>query len=266
MTTNSYAVRQFTVRHEGVTIPVSRGGQGRTLVLCPGLTSSQGELHELIDLLRRDFEVVSFDLRGHGLSSAADRYSFEAFLGDLGAVLAELGRSESPPVLAGHSYGADLIVHYAAAHPDAVAELMLIDGANPLPEPFITEADLPEFQAMWESLAPWHETNKGTPRQMLLTPTQILELNVELDGIRAGLLDQYRKIECAISMIMASAMAGDSAERRTPRHNQLWREGMNRLIQEQPHIRAHWLEASHGLVVTHAADVARIIRAQSVNN
>ncbi|MGW0246327.1 alpha/beta fold hydrolase [Nocardia goodfellowii] len=262
MTTNNHTVRRCTVHHDGVTIPVTRGGRGPALLLCPGLTSSQEELHELIALLRRDFEVVSFDLRGHGLSSAAERYSFETFAADFGAVVAELGRFglSTKPILAGHSYGADLIVHYAAHHPGTAAGLVLIDGANPLPEPFITQVDLPEFRAMWESSAPWHEAATGTPRQMSLTPAEILELNMELDGIRAEHLDRYRRIDCPITMIMSTAMAGAGGEGRIPRHNQLWRDGVDRLVRDQPHIVTHWLDAGHGLVVTHAPDVARLVR------
>ncbi|WP_207913940.1 alpha/beta fold hydrolase [Micromonospora sp. KC213] len=84
-------MRQFTVHHDDVTIPIYRGGQGRPLVLCPGLNSTHADLHELIELLQRDYDVVTFDLRGHGLASDADRYSFKAFLSDLVAVMAELG-------------------------------------------------------------------------------------------------------------------------------------------------------------------------------
>ena len=167
----------FTVQHDGVSIPVSRGGQGRPLVLCPGLLATQADLRELIELLRRDHDVVSFDPRGHGLTSPGDRYCFEAFLGDLGAVMAELQCLELPsaPVMVGHSLGADLAVYYAAEHLDSVAELVLIDGANPVPEPFLVEADLPEFQAMAQDL--WHEAQraKGTARQVLLTAQDILE-------------------------------------------------------------------------------------------
>lgn len=56
-------IQHVTVHHDGVTIPVSRGGRGRPLVLCPGLNSTQADLHELTELLRRDHDVVTFDLR-----------------------------------------------------------------------------------------------------------------------------------------------------------------------------------------------------------
>lgn len=270
MTTN---VDQFTVCRDGVTISMSRGGAGRPLVVCPGLTSTQAELGELIELLRRDFDVVSFDHRGHGLSSVAEHYSFESFLADFVAVMTEVERLGlgSTLILAGHSYGADLILHYAAEYPDAVGELVLIDGANPVPAPFITRADLPELRGIWEDLVAWQENLEGSPRQMSLSAQEIVDLNLELDVIRSGIdididvvgsgiLDRYRKVECPIRMIMSTSMAGDSGEGRVPRHNRLWRAGIDRLTRERPDISTHWLDATHGLVVTHASEVADLIR------
>ncbi|MFJ1457603.1 alpha/beta fold hydrolase [Nocardia sp. N2S4-5] len=255
-------MREFTVQHDGVTLAVSRGGRGRPLVLCPGLSSTQADLHELIGLLRRDHDVITFDLRGHGLASAADRYTFDAFLGDLTAVMTEVERLDlpAPPVLAGYSLGADLVVHYAAEHPGSVAELVLIDGANPVPEPFLTESDLPEFRAMWEDLATEQEANRGTAHQVLLTGREILDLNIEVDAVRAEILGRYRRIELPISMIMSTSMAGDSAEGLAPPRNRNWRAGIERLRRERPHIAVTWLEADHGLVFTHAAEIARLIR------
>ncbi|MFC9971186.1 alpha/beta fold hydrolase [Spirillospora sp. NPDC127200] len=252
--------KHFTIPHDGITISVSRGGRGRPLILCPGLNSTQSDLHELAGLLRRDHDVVTFDLRGHGLSSAADRYSFEAFLSDLAAVLAELGRLDPLPVLAGYSLGADLAVHYASEHPGAVAGLVLIDGANPVPEPFITDALLPQFRAMWEDMAAQQEAERGTARQVLLTAQEILDLNVEIDAVRSGILDRYREIDRPISMIMSASMAGDGGDGHAPRLNRNWRAGVGRLVREQPRIATSWLEADHALAFTHAPEIAQIIR------
>ncbi|MFI6775729.1 alpha/beta fold hydrolase [Nocardia sp. NPDC050412] len=261
MITKTTAMQHFAVHHDGVVIPVCRGGGGRPLILLPGLLTAQADLHELTELLRRDHDVVTFDLRGHGLTSAADRYTFDSFLSDFVAVMAKLQRLDlpSPPVLVGHSLGADLIVHYACAYPSAVAELVLIDGANPVPEPFISEADLPEFRAMWEDFATRQEATKGSSRQVSLTAQDILDLNLELDVIRSGILDQYRKIECPISMVMSTSMAGDSSDGRALWRNQNWRAGVERLVRERPHICTSWLDAGHGLVITHAPQIAQII-------
>ncbi|MEV5745570.1 alpha/beta fold hydrolase [Microbispora rosea] len=254
--------RHFTIEHDGVTIPVSRGGRGRPLLLCPGLNSTQADLRELAELLRRDHDVVTFDLRGHGLASAAGRYSFEAFLGDLAAVMAELGGLglSAAPVLVGYSLGADLAVHYASEHPDAVAGLVLIDGANPVPEPFVTEAVLPEFRAMWEGLAARQEAERDTARQVVLTAQEILDLNLEIDVVRSEILDRYAKINRPITMIMSASMAGDDGAGHAPRFNRIWRAGVERLVRVHPHIATSWLDADHRLVFTHAPQIAQIIR------
>ncbi|GAA2628705.1 alpha/beta fold hydrolase [Actinomadura fulvescens] len=246
-----------TIHHDGVTIPVSRGGRGRPLVLCPGLNATQAGMYELAESLRRDHDVVTFDLRGHGRASAAGRYSFEAFLSDLAAVMAEL---DVAPVLVGYSLGADLAVHYASEHPGAVSELVLIDGANPVPEPFLTEAVLPQFRAMWEDMAARQEAERGTARQVLLTGEEILELNVEIDAVRSRILERYRKIDWPISMIMSTSMAGDGDGGLARRVNRNWRAGVERLVREQPQIATSWLDADHRLVFTHAREIARIIR------
>ncbi|MFD0686138.1 alpha/beta fold hydrolase [Actinomadura fibrosa] len=255
--------KHFTIVHDGVAIPVSRGGRGRPLVLCPGLNSTQSDLHELAESLRRDHDVVTFDLRGHGLASAADRYTFETFLSDVTAVMAELHHLglDAAPVLVGYSLGADLAVHYASEHPGTVDRLVLIDGANPVPEPFITEALLPELRAMWEDMVTQREAERGTARQVVLTAQEILDLNVEIDAVRSGILDRYRRIDRPISMIMSTSMAGDSGEGYAPRFNQNWRAGVEQLVREQPRISTTWLDADHALVFTHAPEIAQIIRA-----
>ncbi|MEV4714580.1 alpha/beta hydrolase [Micromonospora sp. NPDC049374] len=259
---DEHSVRHFTVHHDGVTIPVSRGGRGRPLVLCPGLNSTQADLHELTELLRHDHDVVSFDLRGHGRASAADRYSFEDFLSDLAAVMATLESLDphSAPLLVGYSLGADLAVRYASEHPDTLAALVLIDGANPVPEPFITEADAAAFLAMWKDLATQQESLRGTARQVLLTAQEIFDLNAEIDVVRSGLLHRYRKIDRPIRMIMSTSMAGDSGEEPALRLNHNWRAGVERLVREQPHIATFWLDADHRLAFTHAHEIAQIIR------
>ena len=138
------------------------------------------------------------------------------------------------------------------------------------PAPFITEADLPKFRALWENLTTLHEAMKGTRHQVLLTAQEILDLNLELDAMRSeisleidvvgpGILDQFRPIDRPIRMIMSTSMAGDIGNGRAARHNRLWTAGVERLAREQPHIAMSWLDATHALVVTHANDIAQII-------
>ncbi|MCR6486715.1 alpha/beta hydrolase [Amycolatopsis sp. OK19-0408] len=250
-------MRQFTVHHDGVTIPVSRGGAGRPLVLCPGLNATQADLRELATLLRRDHDVLTLDLRGHGLASAAGDYSFAGFLDDLAAVLAEVEK----PVLVGYSLGADLAAHYAAEHPGAVERLVLVDGAIPVPEPFLTEADLPLFRGMWDEMATEQRARRDTARRVVLTGPEILGLNLEIDAVRSRILGRYREIDRPVSLIASTSMAGAGDDELVVRVNRNWRAGVERLRREQPEVVTSWVEADHGLVFTHATEVARLIAA-----
>jgi pimeloyl-ACP methyl ester carboxylesterase len=75
--------------------------------------------------------VVTWDIRGHGSSeSPADTgwYSADAALGDMAALLAELGLDRG--VLGGHSLGGYLSLDFALRHPEQVAGLVLI-GTGP---------------------------------------------------------------------------------------------------------------------------------------
>ncbi|GAA2320813.1 hypothetical protein GCM10009853_093810 [Glycomyces scopariae] len=254
-------VRRFTVVREEATIAVSRGGRGRPLVLCPGLFSTQADLAGLAGALRAHFDVVTFDLRGHGRSFGARRYRFTSFLADLEAVMAELGRGSFPsaPVMAGHSMGADLVLHYTAAHPGASAGLVLLDGANPLPEPFLSGIEPAELRAMAEGMQAALAEVRGTERQVLLDVDDFVELNVEIDRLRVRLPDRLRGLELPVHVIASSAMAGRGDDDQTRWRNANWRAGFERLGAELPQAEVTWLDADHGLVVTHADRIAEMI-------
>jgi pimeloyl-ACP methyl ester carboxylesterase len=73
------------------------------------------------------FRTVALDQRGHGESEQPDSgYDFATFGRDLAAALAALGLAR--PVLAGHSWGGNVALQYAADGGDAVAGLALVDG------------------------------------------------------------------------------------------------------------------------------------------
>ena len=71
--------------------------------------------------------VVAIDQRGHGESEQpGSGYDFETLTSDLAHALEDL---EIPrPLLAGHSWGANVALQYAAERPDGVAGLVLVDG------------------------------------------------------------------------------------------------------------------------------------------
>ena len=102
-------------------------GDGTSVVLLHGLASSCRIWDLTAPRLARRCRVVTVDQRGHGLTDRPDSdYTFSEVCGDLEAFLGALGFER--PVLAGHSWGAGVVLQYAAEHPGEVRGLVLVDG------------------------------------------------------------------------------------------------------------------------------------------
>jgi pimeloyl-ACP methyl ester carboxylesterase len=103
------------------------GGTGEWLVFLHGL-ASQAHMFDLVaPLLTDSFRVLAIDQRGHGLSDKPDSgYDWATVTNDLDAILD--AQKIDRAVLAGHSWGGNVAVQYAADHPDRVSGLILIDG------------------------------------------------------------------------------------------------------------------------------------------
>lgn len=254
-------MESFTIRRDEVTIPVTVAGEGPAAVFVPGLWETQADLGPLIEILRRSFRLVTFDHRGHGLSSAADRYDYASFTADAAAVLAELGTPESL-VLMGHSLGGDLVLDYAAALPRGPLGLMLVDGGTPLSYSLLTEDELAEMRAglSTEDALREQESLAGTPRRVLLTPDDLILLQREIDKHRRSATRRFDQVEGPITMIMSEYLAGTSGDRALE-INAGWRDAVDLLAADRPAITVHRLPAGHDLVITHPDQVAALIRA-----
>ncbi len=103
------------------------GGRGQPLVLLHGLASNARIWDMTAPLLAERFRVLALDQRGHGLSGKPDDgYDFQSVAGDLHAFLEAIGLER--PALAGHSWGGNVALQFAADRPDAVSGLILVDG------------------------------------------------------------------------------------------------------------------------------------------
>jgi pimeloyl-ACP methyl ester carboxylesterase len=95
-------------------------------------------------------EVVAVDLRGHGLSEeTVDGYDTSTAASDLSSLITELGwTGDRTPVVAGQSWGGNVVLTVAAVH-GGVAAIALVDGG------WIHLSDrFPTFEGCWEQLAP----------------------------------------------------------------------------------------------------------------
>ncbi|WKX68968.1 alpha/beta fold hydrolase [Streptomyces sp. XD-27] len=79
-------------------------------------------------------DVLMYDLRGHGRSDRPRQgYRLETFVGDLVALLDELGETR-PAHVVGNSFGGTIATGLAAWHPERVATVTMIESEPPVAE------------------------------------------------------------------------------------------------------------------------------------
>jgi pimeloyl-ACP methyl ester carboxylesterase len=114
------------------------GGPGQPLVLLHGLAGYAGEWEPLARLLSPAYRIVAVDQRGHG---ASDRHpqdvSRAAYIADVVEVASKLGLQR--PVLAGQSLGGHAAMLAAAAHPELVRALVVIEAGPGGPDPKVQQ-------------------------------------------------------------------------------------------------------------------------------
>ena len=129
------ALRERTVDVGDGDLAVTEFGpvDGPVVLLVHGITANS-RAWLAVARHRPDLRLVAPDLRGRARSShLPPSTGLRQHAADLARVLDQLGVGPVP--VAGHSMGAFVAVALAAARPDAVASLLLIDGGLPLERP-----------------------------------------------------------------------------------------------------------------------------------
>jgi pimeloyl-ACP methyl ester carboxylesterase len=99
-------------------------GQGPALVLLHGFTESQKIWDDFSRQLSHEFQVVTLDLPGHGLSEVVDEvHSMELLADIVHHLLLELGIEQC--LMVGHSMGGYAALAFAAAHPEMLKGLCI---------------------------------------------------------------------------------------------------------------------------------------------
>lgn len=101
------------------------GGPVRMLAV-HGLTGYGGRWRHLAGCLP-EIAIAAPDLLGHGRSSWAAPWTIDANVAALARLLGD--EADAPVLVVGHSFGGGLALHLAAARPDRVAALLLLDPA-----------------------------------------------------------------------------------------------------------------------------------------
>lgn len=102
----------YAISADGTRIAYERLGAGPALILAAGLLCDRDTLHDLANVLARDFTVINFDRRGRGNSGDTKPYAVQREIEDVAALIEAAGGRAS---LYGHSSGAGLVLRAAAA-------------------------------------------------------------------------------------------------------------------------------------------------------
>ena len=104
-----------------------RGSGDPPILFLHGMACVRQDMDLLIDAFAADHRCVAFDMRGHGGSDVpVDAYATSDFTDDIAAMIDDRGLDR--PVLVGHSFGGSVSLAFAAAHPENVRALVMLDS------------------------------------------------------------------------------------------------------------------------------------------
>jgi pimeloyl-ACP methyl ester carboxylesterase len=226
-------------------------------------------------LADRGHPAVTVDLRGHGRSSKPDGpYDMATVADDVAALIRELGLER--PVVAGQSWGGNVVLELALREPTLVRGIVCVDGG--WLEPC---AAFPSWEACRETLAPprlaglhrdeiegyirsahadWPETgiqgalaNFEVHDDGTIAPWLTFDRHI---AVLRGLWDHrpseiYARVSVPVLLIPADtgehARAGDK------------REGVELAMATLPHVRERWFTGDHDIHAQHPVEVADVM-------
>ncbi len=105
------------------------------LICLHGMTGDSNSFLALSEFLCENFHLILIDSPGHGQTQPLEKeedYWFSILVGRIEKVITQLVKE--PFYLLGHSWGADLALHFAKAFPESVKGVILFDGGYVFPE------------------------------------------------------------------------------------------------------------------------------------
>jgi pimeloyl-ACP methyl ester carboxylesterase len=121
-----------TIHVNGVDLYYETHGSGEPVLLVHGLGSSTEDWEPQIPDLSKQFEVIAFDVRGHGRSSKPkQRYSVKLFADDTAALIRALGIG--PAHVVGISMGGMIAFQLAVDAPELLRSLVIVNSGPAMP-------------------------------------------------------------------------------------------------------------------------------------
>ena len=116
----------------GVRLHYVEQGKGPLILFLHGFPEFWYEWKELLPEFARDHHAVAPDMRGYNLSSkpsAVEEYRVPLIVEDVRALASKLGAKKF--VLVGHDWGGVIAWAFAAAHPEMLEKLIIVNAPHP---------------------------------------------------------------------------------------------------------------------------------------
>jgi pimeloyl-ACP methyl ester carboxylesterase len=152
--------------------------------------------------------AVRFDARARGKSGTSADYSARAAVDDVGRVIDVTGIEH--PILVGWSYGATIAVRYAAAHPEEVSGLVLVDGAYPIAA--FDDAGKEKVRAQFRRLGWIMRILARLGRSARMSPDESAEVVIEMDALNGELERDFAALRCPTVFVVGSGAHSGATE------------------------------------------------------
>ena len=256
------------------------------ILLLHGLASASRIWDLVAPKIAENRRVVALDQRGHGLSEKPDQgYDFATIVSDDLLAGDALGMGERFH-LAGHSWGGNVAVEFAAAYPNRIATLSLVDGGFGM----LRERSGATWETISRELAP--PDFAGTPRESFLGRVRASNpaWRPELDDILLNIVELraddtvgprlarashmkilramwdeeaqniYPAIRCPTQFILAEPAITDARGDEFLAHKRRGAEAARRLMTQCPHVDVVWLpDTIHDIPLHRPDELARLI-------
>ncbi len=225
--------------------------------------------------------VFAVDLRGHGRSSKpSGPYDIPTVANDLATLIERLGIER--PVVAGQSWGGNVVLELAARHPDLVRGIVCVDGGwlepgrdfadwnacrAALSPPRLAGRRMAEIEGYMRSAHPdWPETGiRGVLANFELRPDGTVAPWLSFDHhvkVLHGLWE-HRPSELyaglMVPVLLAPADGGESDRTRKKRGDV---ETAATII---PEVRVRWFTGDHDIHAQHPAELAGVMHAMTAD-
>jgi pimeloyl-ACP methyl ester carboxylesterase len=135
--------------HQWLNVPyrlhTTTTGSGPTIVMLHGIATSSASWKHLVPYIKDTHKCITIDLIGFGQSPKPSWYSYtpDDHIKSIEHTIKKL-KIKEPFILAGHSMGSLLALHYAANHPEKVKQLFMLS-----PPIYLTKKDALKARKIW---------------------------------------------------------------------------------------------------------------------